>query len=70
MVANDPKRRVDIEAIMRDGTLIDGAMAQARRAAHLDHKRTGDPIVVWENGRVVWIPADQIEVDDATAPSG
>ncbi len=53
-----------VYAIMRDD-----AMAQARRAALLDHELTGDPIVVWENGRVVWIPADQIEVDDATARS-
>jgi len=27
-----------------------------------DHKRTGDPIVIWRDGRVVKIPADQIEV--------
>ncbi len=60
----DPNDEVDIGAIMRDGTLIDRAMAEAHRAALLDHKRTGDPIVVWENGRVVWIPAHEIRVDD------
>ena len=27
-----------------------------------DHKRTGDPIVVWRDGRVVKIPAEQIEI--------
>jgi hypothetical protein len=27
-----------------------------------DHKRTGDPIVIWRDGKVVKIPADQIEV--------
>lgn len=25
-----------------------------------DHRRTGDPIVVWKNGRVVKIPANKI----------
>ncbi len=25
-----------------------------------DHRRTGDPIVVWKNGRVVTIPASRI----------
>ncbi|MEA1990633.1 MAG: hypothetical protein U9N58_00325 [Thermodesulfobacteriota bacterium] len=30
-----------------------------------DHKRTGDPIVIWRDGRVVKIPADQIEVREA-----
>lgn len=67
MIARDPDREIgrehDIEAIMRDGTLIDRAMVEARRDALLDHKRTGDPIVVLENGQVVWIPAEQIQVD-------
>jgi len=27
-----------------------------------DHKRTGDPIVVWRDDRVVKIPAEQIEI--------
>ena len=27
-----------------------------------DHKRTGDPIVTWRDGKVVKIPADQIEI--------
>ena len=25
-----------------------------------EHRRSGDPIVVWKNGRVVWIPANRI----------
>lgn len=25
-----------------------------------EHRQSGDPIVVWENGRVVKIPADRI----------
>jgi hypothetical protein len=36
----------------------------AVRNALLDHKRTGDPIVVWRDGKVVWIPADEIVVSD------
>lgn len=24
-----------------------------------DHARTGDPIVIWRNGKVVWVPAKQ-----------
>lgn len=55
-------------------------MRAARRAVHLvllDHKRRGDPIAAFRDGRAVWIPADQIEVPeappdepDAQAPSG
>jgi hypothetical protein len=32
-----------------------------------DHKRTGDPIVIWQNGKVVKIPAEQIEVSEQAA---
>lgn len=27
------------------------------------HKRMGNPIAVWRDGRVVWIPPDEIRVD-------
>lgn len=64
MVIRNYRPDVDIEAIIRDGTPIEQAMADARRDALLDHKRTGDPIVVWQDGKVVWIPADQIVVED------
>lgn len=40
-------------------------IAVARAIA--DHKRTGDPIVVWRDGEVVKIPADQIEVREMDA---
>jgi len=40
-------------------------IAVARAIA--DHKRTGDPIVVWRDGEVVKIPADQIEVREPEA---
>ncbi len=45
-----------------------GAMeAAARRAvedALLSHKRAGVPIVVWKDGNVAIVPADQIPVTD------
>lgn len=25
-----------------------------------DHARTGDPIVIWRDGKVVWVPAKQL----------
>ena len=54
----------DIEALMEDDELIDGAMRDAVRQALLDHKRSGDPIVISENGRIVWIPPEDIVIDD------
>jgi hypothetical protein len=38
-----------------------------RNKAIKDHRRTGDPIVIWRNGMVVKVPADQIEVQEPKA---
>ncbi|HEV7225456.1 MAG TPA: hypothetical protein VGN42_22315 [Pirellulales bacterium] len=54
----------DIEALFADGREIDAAIAKAVREAILEHKRAGNPIAVWQNGRVVWIPPDEIAVDE------
>jgi len=35
-----------------------------------DHKRTGDPIVIWRDGKVVKVPADQIEVHEPASEYG
>jgi hypothetical protein len=40
------------------------ALKKAVAKAITEHKLTGDPIVVWRDGRVVKIPADQIEIQD------
>ena len=43
------------------------ALKKAVTRALADHKRTGDPIVVWRDGRVVKIPAEQIEIREPEA---
>ncbi len=43
------------------------ALKKAVARAIADHKRTGDPIVVWQGGRVVKIPAEQIEIREPGA---
>ena len=25
-----------------------------------DHARTGDPVVIWRHGKIVWVPAKQL----------
>ena len=52
------ERLGDIEAIER-------SMARAVSAALLQHKRAGNPICEWRDGKVVWIaPADIPEPED------
>lgn len=43
---------------------IEAALRRAVRAALLEHKRAGNPICVWEDGRVVWIAPEDIVVED------
>ena len=59
-----PAERVnDIPRITR-------ALQRAVREALWQHKIDGDPIVVWRNGRVEWIPAEEIPVDDPGLSDG
>lgn len=53
----------DLDKIFKEGTLIDNALKEAVRKALLHHKRNGNSVVTWQDGKVVWIPADQIQVD-------
>jgi hypothetical protein len=51
---------------------IMSAFNRGLRTALLQHKRAGVPIVVWEDGKVVQIPAEEIlipKLPDADAPS-
>lgn len=43
------------------------ALKRAVALTIADHKRTGDPIVIWRDGKVVKVPADQIEVREPEA---
>ena len=61
MMANEQER--DISKLFDQGTAIAQAMNAAAREAVLQHKQKGLPLVVWRDGKVVWIPPDEIEVD-------
>jgi hypothetical protein len=55
----DSDSRTPAERVL-DTDLITRALQGAHRHVLLEHKRDGDPIVVWQDGKVVWIPADEI----------
>jgi hypothetical protein len=58
MATREPK---DIAAIFRDGTLIDEALNAAARDAVQLHKEKGLPLVVWRDGKTVWITPEEAE---------
>ncbi len=54
-------QKKDLDRIFHDGTAIDAALQQAYREAVRLHRMHGVPMVFWENGKIVEIPADQLE---------
>jgi hypothetical protein len=53
-----------IEDIFDESTPIEDALRRAVQKALLRHKKLGNPIAVWEDSRVVWIPTEEIQVAD------
>ena len=53
-----------LRQMLADADAVDAAIRESVHEALLMHKRLGNPVASWENGQVVWIPADQIPVDD------
>jgi hypothetical protein len=49
------------------GIRAEEALKKAVAETIADHKRAGDPIVIWHDGKVVQIPPDQIEVHEKQA---
>ena len=53
-----------IDELFEDGRLIDEALRLAARDARRLHKALGSPMATWLDGRVVWIPPEEIDADD------
>lgn len=56
--------QVDIGALLEDREAVDRALQKAVRDAVRRHKLLGNPVAVWRDGSVLWIPPEQIEVED------
>ena len=52
----------DLDAIPADTARVEAALRVAVRRALRDHTRAGNPIAVWRDGRVVWLPPEEIPV--------
>jgi hypothetical protein len=67
MATSEPK---DIAQIFREGTLIDEALNIAARDAVQLHKEKGLPLVVWRDGKTMWISPEEAERDLASQTQG
>ncbi len=54
----------NIDEFFNNGSEIDEALQKAVKETLLHHKKAGNPIVSWEDGKIVWIQPDDIIVED------
>ncbi len=52
-----------IEEIFAEGTPIDEALQKGLQRALWIHKQLGYPVATWIDGKVVWIPPEEIVVE-------
>ena len=57
-----------IEQAFADGTPIDDGINEGIRDAMIRHKRLGQSVVAWRDGKVVWLKPHEIPVDDDGGP--
>lgn len=58
----DNSRSKQIADIFNDSNKMSKIMQSGVNQALLQHKRMGNPICVWRDGKVVWIPPEPIPV--------
>ena len=51
-----------VERLRADDALLEKALEDAAREAYVRHKREGHPIIIWEDGQIVRVPAEEIVV--------
>lgn len=57
-IVKDPHR-----IFVEEGHLIDEALEKAVREAILQHKREGLPVVIYRDGRAVWVRAEELGIE-------
>jgi hypothetical protein len=52
----------DLDPILNDSNRIERAVQRAVQDALRMHKRAGNPIAIWRDGKVVWLAPEEIPV--------
>jgi hypothetical protein len=52
------------DLFVRHAQAIEGVLCRAVHAALLQHKRAGNPVAAWRNGKVVLVPPEEIPVQE------
>jgi len=64
-MSNDPLP-TEVRHVTSESKAIEAAIRSAVRDTLIEHKQLGLPVVIGRDGRAVWIPADEIEIDVPT----
>lgn len=59
----DPSK--DLVTILRERVLVERALHKAAHQTIEEHKRDGRPLAMWRGGKVVWIPAEELQAEIA-----
>jgi hypothetical protein len=54
-----------LQQMLAETDAVEAAVRESVREALLMHKRLGNPVATWHDGKVVLVPADQIPVSDS-----
>lgn len=60
----DSRSGPDISRLFEEVTPIERALRRAVREALRQHKRAGNPIAEWQDGKVVWIQPEDLDIPD------
>ena len=60
------KRKLPEQLFVVEAKAIEEVLRRAVNQALLMHKRAGNPIAAWKDGKEVWIPAEEIEISPDT----
>jgi hypothetical protein len=64
------ERKLPKQLFVVEAKAIETVLRRAVNHALLMHKRAGNSIATWKDGKVVLIPPDEIEVSDETSDNG
>jgi hypothetical protein len=54
----------DDSEFLAETEAVEAAVQQVVEEALRAHKRAGNPVAGWKDGRVVWVPAEEIQFED------
>ncbi len=63
--ANHTTPTQQVADVLEDTRQVTQRLAVAVREALLDHKRAGNPVAIWRDGKVVIVPPDEIIIEGA-----